>query len=341
MPELGRFRQFARTIALKARVEMAQGKLDEALNTIRVGVSLARHLAEGPTIIQSLVGAAILSLMHYQIDVLVSLPGAPSLYWPLTDLGTPVLSFDRSIATEKHFLESELKELLAIHSGEMAPDAAVAAWRAFAMRFDHSLPRDRPPSSDELFRWSAKSAVEMSTAYPAAREYLLTRNYTGAQIDAMPVTYVSIRHLLAEYLVWREELFKWTNIPYWQATPGFERAWRSLESSAVLNRSQVLADFIPPIAHNMTSWAGCERRTALLRCVEAVRLYAASNEGKLPASLDDTASIAPCPMDPVTGRAFDYRVEGDSALISGETPPRQEPVMGTQYRVRIAPRAKP
>ena len=58
-----------------------------------------------------------------------------------------------------------------------------------------------------------------------------------------------------------------------------------------------------------------DRRLAALRCVEAVRLYAAAHDGKLPASLDEIKDV-PLPLDPVNGKPFDYRVAGDRAYLS-------------------------
>ncbi len=49
--------------ALKARVEIAEGKSDEAIRTIETGVAFARHVAEGPFLINGLVGIAIANHM--------------------------------------------------------------------------------------------------------------------------------------------------------------------------------------------------------------------------------------------------------------------------------------
>ena len=51
----------------------------------------------------------------------------------------------------------------------------------------------------------------------------------------------------------------------------------------------------------------------MLRIVEALRLYTSSHEGKLPARLTDVG--VPMPVDPVTGKPFDYDAEGDTAAL--------------------------
>ncbi len=56
--------------------------------------------------------------------------------------------------------------------------------------------------------------------------------------------------------------------------------------------------------------------------MEAVRLYAAAHDGKLPASLDDVKDV-PIPDDPVTGQPFGYRRVGDRAFLSSTPFPGQ------------------
>src|SRR3954470_9392363 len=54
LPDTQSMRAWARLIALKARVEVAEGKLDQALGTIETGLAFGRHVSEGPFLINSL-----------------------------------------------------------------------------------------------------------------------------------------------------------------------------------------------------------------------------------------------------------------------------------------------
>jgi hypothetical protein len=67
----------------------------------------------------------------------------------------------------------------------------------------------------------------------------------------------------------------------------------------------------------------------LLRCVEAVRIYAAEHDGKLPARLDDVR--LPLPVDPATGKPFTYKLDGKTAHLHGEPL-----VVQVRYEVTIA-----
>ena len=87
--------------------------------------------------------------------------------------------------------------------------------------------------------------------------------------------------------------------------------------------AMALASFLMPALKNIYFASGrVDRRLALLQVVEALRIYAA-DEGKLPDGLEDIHAV-PIPIDPVTGKAFQYTLEGNRVILyapppSGET----------------------
>ena len=76
---------------------------------------------------------------------------------------------------------------------------------------------------------------------------------------------------------------------------------------------------MPAVATVRRAQGRLEQRIALLRHVEALRLYAAGHKGAWPASL--SAIPVPLPDDPFTGKPFRYEVIGKTAHLRG-TPPR-------------------
>src|SRR5437773_900928 len=52
--------------------------------------------------------------------------------------------------------------------------------------------------------------------------------------------------------------------------------------------------------------------------VEALRIYAAAHEGKLPDKLDEITEV-PVPFDPGTGKPFEYSRAYDTATLTGPT----------------------
>ena len=52
-------RSLARLVALRARLAILDGKTDEAMHWIEIGLVMGRHVSQGPILIQALVGVAI------------------------------------------------------------------------------------------------------------------------------------------------------------------------------------------------------------------------------------------------------------------------------------------
>ncbi len=68
MPSLGKYRNIAKAMALQARLEIAEGRFDDAITTMKNALALSRHLAESPIIISALVGMGTGRLMINQIE---------------------------------------------------------------------------------------------------------------------------------------------------------------------------------------------------------------------------------------------------------------------------------
>jgi hypothetical protein len=68
-----------------------------------------------------------------------------------------------------------------------------------------------------------------------------------------------------------------------------------------------------------------------LRCVEALRLYAAAHEGKPPAKWSDITAV-PLPINPVTGKGFEdyYQMKEGRALLDV---PAQPFFVGRRYEL--------
>ncbi len=82
-------------LALRARVELARGDCASCVGTLRTGLALAKHLAEGPSAIHLLVGVAVGAIVYGGIEQYVQQPGALSLEAAIQAIPRPL--FD-----EKH-----------------------------------------------------------------------------------------------------------------------------------------------------------------------------------------------------------------------------------------------
>ncbi|MCH8923200.1 MAG: hypothetical protein IIA67_08655 [Planctomycetes bacterium] len=79
--------------------------------------------------------------------------------------------------------------------------------------------------------------------------------------------------------------------------------------------------------------ARTQRRREVLRIVEALRLYAARHDGRLPEKLSDVTEV-PIPINPLTGKAFGYQLDGKTAVLNADGPPNARYI--ERYRITIA-----
>ena len=71
--------------------------------------------------------------------------------------------------------------------------------------------------------------------------------------------------------------------------------------------------------------------------MEAIRLYMASHDGQLPNSLGSITEV-PIPDDPATGKPFDYKIDGQNAVLTLPVSDIRMPV--TSYRLTPREKAK-
>jgi hypothetical protein len=134
------------------------------------------------------------------------------------------------------------------------------------------------------------------------------------------------RELLDEMVIWSRHTLS-------ERRPALKHVHDHLRHELANRPEAVLANLmLPAISAASTAVVRGDQRIAMLRVVEAVRLYAASHEGKLPASLDEISEV-PVPFDPATGRAFGYRLEGNTGVLTSAD--RQVVRPDTRFEITI------
>jgi hypothetical protein len=95
----------------------------------------------------------------------------------------------------------------------------------------------------------------------------------------------------------------------------------------------LFADELLGFRHVLLAQGQVDQRIALLRHVEALRLYAAEHDGTLPSKLSDVS--VPLQVDPFTGKPFRYEVTGNTAHLRGTPPPGEEKNSGFNLHYEV------
>lgn len=339
-PELEPLRTLATALKVRFRIEVAGRRFDDAVRTAKTLFALARHLGENPTHAANQVG---LFVAHSALDVLeemVQQPGCPNLYWALTELPTPLVDLRKGFQGERSLLETEFRSLRAdavMSTEELEKVVSRLSGAIGFARMQAGLPphklqaeliartkdaekvrtiRDRllqeylsALANRRLLPENRFGLVNRMRGQETARavfDRLLELGQAKDLIRRFSTLQVILLEEKREFAIYSDERMKLLALTPWQID--------KLGSTELERGSNcLLAALLPSVIPARRAQGRLEQRIALLRHIEALRLYAADHEGKLPDKLSDIS--APLPNDPFTGKVFVYRVEGTTAHL--------------------------
>jgi hypothetical protein len=322
LPDAQQLRQLAGALRVRARGEIARKEYDAALRTLQTMFALAHTLDEHPTLIGQLVGIAITNMALGVVEELQQQPGAPSLFWALADLPTPFIDLRKGMQGERLWLP---KDYDLLRKAEPIPESVLnrrvkelTEW----LTSGEGGKKLTPPA--EFYASQTGNPATVA----AMKERLAKLGHKPADLDKLGTLQIAMMDDFARYERYRDDLMKWTNLPYWELPA--DLATRKQPEG-------VFPELAPAAFKVIQARARVQQYLSLLQAVEAVRIHAAENGGKVPASLADTK--LPVPADPVTGKPFAYEVKGAVAVIRG-TPPadrKNDPFFNRVYEVTIRP----
>jgi len=338
LPEAQETRSFGRLLGAKARLEIADRQYDEAIRTLQSGYAVGRNVARAPTLVNGLVGMAICGIMSKTVEELAQQPGAPNLYWALTNLPRPLVDLRSGFEAEMAMLYLSYPELRDLEHKDYPPQYWDQLLGKMFQRVQSWGGGRMPPELERL----AGTALVLR-GYPMAKRALIAWGRSPAEVEAMPVAQVVMLYTMRTYEEIRDDTFKWFALPAWEARQGLEKAERELHMSMSEGREviPVAGMLLPAVSAANTAAARTDRTIAVLRIFEALRLYGAEHDARLPDQLADITQV-PIPLDPVTGKEFIYKKTGDTAILDAHTPPgtRPERFAWKPYEIRFAAKGK-
>jgi hypothetical protein len=317
-------RRITTLLAVRARLQMANGEYDEAVYSLQTGFALARHVADAPLAISGVIGISFATEMGKQVEELIQAPGSPNLYWALTALPAPCIDLRRGLDGERLTLLAEMPMLKDLETARLSPQQQQTL-ESQTLRLMGMAANETPPSFGSQVGLAALSIK----AYPEAKRALIARGKKVEDVEAMSVLQVVLIHSFHEFERLRDEMFKWYGLPYAEAQAGRAEADKLVRaSSREGGMARLFVQLLPAYEHLYAAQARLDRQIAILRCIEAIRLFSAAHAGNLPAALTDITEV-PVPLDPVTGKAFNYKAAANVATLSAPPWPGAVPPYNT------------
>lgn len=93
-------RDLSRVLAVRTRIEIHDGHIDDAIDSLQTGFAMGRHIADAPFLINALVGVAVTEVTVERVLELAQSENSPNLYWSLTALPRPFIDMRQSLELE-------------------------------------------------------------------------------------------------------------------------------------------------------------------------------------------------------------------------------------------------
>jgi hypothetical protein len=357
LPDAQEMRIHAPILVLKARVEIAEGRFDDAVRTLETGFSFSQQVGDGPFLINSLVGIACASLFAECLTDMIERSGTPNLYWALAAMPRPLIDLRKANEFEQKMLELQFPDLADLDQPQsaegwnrsslkgdgrqilfLAQQRSVEGWNTALVNVRKEI--ERLSKLDKDFkRTKPGNAVtdpaSKSPDLPIARKYLA--EVAGIKLDAlnaMPPAEVLLRYLSSFYHELRDDVFKAGYLPFPQRLSMIDEANKRLKAAPDTEAAWLARLMLPAIRHVQLAEVRLPRRLAILQAIEALRMYAGAHDGALPEKLSEV-KVVPVPNDPGTGKPFDYQRDRNTATLISRIPGEVPGQTAMRYRVTV------
>jgi hypothetical protein len=337
LPDIQWMRNYEPVLMLQVRVALAEKDYPAAAHHLETCFAFSRHVANGPTLIHKLVGFTLAMQLAGAAADFVERPDAPNLYWAHTTLPRPLIDLRGPLEWEYRMLEMQIPEF-----SDLDRERTAERWddtlRRVRTQFQQFFREGKEGSNLKLPDWYPKDCAPDDPAakspdLPAARKFVArAKGLPADKVEAMPAAQVLLLFIAGVYREDRDDWYCSAYLPYPQARPLLEAAIKRLREAPISEAHVPARALLPGLNRVLAAQARVERNFAALRIVEALRIFAAAHDGKLPTKLSEVTEV-PLPDDPGTGRPFEYTREGDTGtLASGDSLPIAG---GVRYHVTI------
>jgi hypothetical protein len=324
-------RTLAAALHMRLRNEIVTGEFHRATVSIQTFFGMAQALEQHPCLIGNLVSIAIVHMAIKSIEEMLEQPGCPNLFWALCDVPMPVVHQRIAVGGEKMFLLSSFEKYLTRERSLSDRELD-----KFLSEMNELLKMEDQRGGTAQIIKNARVRFALVVAdverIAKARTRLVAEGAKAEIVKEMPALQIAILDEAYRYEVLRDEFFKAYQLPYHQAAPWIAKTEEALVKAKT--KGDIIGPALLPAVWKVKMAQGrIDQRMALLRAIEAIRLYAHQNGGKLPTSLAETG--LPLAADPMTGADLSYSVKDNVATLFGADT-KQGELNNRKYEIRIA-----
>lgn len=347
LEEFQRSRELNRMLGLRTRLEVAERRYDDAVRTIRMNYRLAHDFGSVPFLVSGLIGIAEAGVTNATVCELIASPNSPNLYWSLTELPDPLIAMRDAVRFELDFGPRMFPFMHRAEQTDRSPDE----WNRLFIKSlvdlewaggSETAIAKGVPLGDNTMAGIASTGIAL-LGYTHAKQQLIAQGMDRDQVEKMAAGQVLAIYTERNYQRFADDFEKVWYMPFWESQNRSEEVEDTLTNSRLMSGAAdreiipMVSLLLPAIQAARAAQARLDRDIAALRIIEALRMYAAGNDGKLPSKLDDIKQV-PIPLNPATGKPFVYRLEGETAILDL---PLSDGIRnyGRKYEIQIAKNA--
>jgi hypothetical protein len=334
LPELQLHREQMRWLSLRIRADLGEKKFDDAARNLRIALQYAKHFTERPSLVESLVGLAMTSIVLARVEEFITQPDAPCLYWALSILPNSYTDLRSAMDGEDKLIEELFPGFAELQTKVVTNERAKELLeQVFSVFQSMSNANDITGIGQ---RFALASYVQLEQV--KARKELATRGWSAKDVEAMPAAQAVFLGALQSYSEISQDYRKWFARPHVESFDALvslrERVKRLEKEKKNDPLSSVLLLLLPALDATHQAVVRTDRKIALLRTIEAMRIHADHN-GRWPKELVDIR-LVPVPLDPLTNKPYQYELNEGCVTIT--MPARKDgtgPASDQQYKLKL------
>jgi hypothetical protein len=298
---------------LRARAALANGDFDRAVAQLRMNYQLAQHVASDPILVCGLVGLAEAGMSNHEMVELIATKDSPNMYWALAELPRSFINMRPATRFELSWGMKIFPVMLQPESQEHSPEEWASLLAKSAV--DMQAAAGGGPKANQFVMQLGVTGLALVT-YSDAKQRLIAGGMAPDRVEQMPVGQVIAVDASHEYRRVAQELEKSLYLPFRMGQERYAQSDKMLTGGNKFQRGYggiVAGLLLPALTSVYQAQVRVDRELNALQVVEAIRLHAAKT-GKLPSKLDDMAEVY-LPDNPVTGKPYAYRLDGDTAVL--------------------------
>jgi hypothetical protein len=344
LDEFQNCREISRMMMLRTRLAVAERRYDDAVELMRQNYRLGTDVAKLPFLVCGLIGIAIDRMTNTTAVELIANPDSPNLYWALTEMPEPLIDLRPATRFEINFGP---RMFPFIHNSETT-DHSPQEWNRLLTQSFRDL--QKAGGAGLMFGAASTEGGDVGAGlaatvvgllgYSHAKHVLVAQGMDRDRVEKMAVGQVIAIYTERTYRRFADDSEKVSLVPYSQMDKAADALDKRLSAASPTGSSEerevipIVSLLLPAMQAARKAQVRLDRDVAALRVIEAIRMYAASHDGRLPARLEDINEV-PVPVNPATGKPFAYRLQGATAIL--ELPPSDKVSGGDiRYEIQIA-----